>query len=194
LGDVSTEAVTLQDASSLPAYVNLLAVQNTSGSAWTPPGLILGWRGDTADIPDDWVLCDGTGDTLDLTSVQVRAAQFTSEVGESGGDNTHVHDSDGTHVHTHTGSHTHTAETLLSHTLDVKAGTASFVTYVKNHTHAWTVSGETPTMQSASFSTDSADGRYLWREVNWIKYSPGAKVRIDGGRVDGGKVAAFLIP
>lgn len=88
-----------------------------------PTGGIMMWSGSVANIPDGWLLCDGTNGTPDLRGRFVLGAGGTYSVGDSGGQESitdvpsHSHNlsgntgSGGSHTHTgstsNTGAHTH---------------------------------------------------------------------------------------
>lgn len=87
------------------------------------------WSGSTNEIPQGWLLCDGTNGTPDLRDRFVLGTANDAEIGDTGGNNSitldvpqlpsHSHggvtDIDGSHNHTATtdlaGSHTHTGNT-----------------------------------------------------------------------------------
>ena len=57
----------------------------------TLKGSIAIWSGLIADIPDDWLLCDGTQSTPDLRSKFVKCVPDTvTDPGATGGEDTHV--------------------------------------------------------------------------------------------------------
>ena len=61
------------------------------GTGESPPtGLIAMWHGAIADIPDGWVLCDGTNATPDLRAKFIRGAPAATEPGSTGGEDTHT--------------------------------------------------------------------------------------------------------
>jgi len=172
LSDVSTDATTVNDASSEPAYTKLLCIQNTSGAADTPTGIILGWKAAAAAIPFDWSLCNGTNGTPDLTGSQIKATATVGDVGGTGGSNEHLHAVD-SHNHTHTYPHNHeTYEYDVNTTLAATGAQATLSAGSTKDSHVWTIGGTTPTIQATGFNTDLADGRYLWRELLWVKYTP----------------------
>lgn len=119
----------------------------------TPIGLIAPYFGDPGDLPDNWMVCDGSvvddpesplnGKTLpNLTARFVRGevntTRNTADSFEAGGVDTHVHTIQA-HNHTVTiqpdGSHTHTAITDISpnhtHNMDWKIDNQSAGNYVK---------------------------------------------------------------
>lgn len=181
LADVSTDATVVNDAASEPAYAKLLGIQNTSGGASTPEGLILGWKGTAASIPSDWSLCDGTNGTPDLTGTQVKATATVGDIAATGGSNTHPHAVDA-HGHTH-GVHNHGFYSVVNvNTTGTTSGALATLSATSTKDgHTWTIGNTRPTMQNTGFNTDLADGRYLWRELLWIKYTPPPTVWIKGG-------------
>lgn len=55
------------------------------------PGLIVIWFGAIADIPEGWVICDGTNNTPNLTNRFIVGAGDTYDVDDIGGDESHFH-------------------------------------------------------------------------------------------------------
>lgn len=89
-----------------PAYKKLLAVQNqNTGATSYRLGMIGMWLGYLEDIPNNYILCDGTNGTQDMRSKHLKLTATTTEIGNTGGSNTHTHAAQG---HTHTVSHSHT--------------------------------------------------------------------------------------
>lgn len=48
-----------------------------------PVGLIMGWVGDTANLPDEWAPCDGSKGTPDLRDRPVPGAGITYDPDDS---------------------------------------------------------------------------------------------------------------
>jgi hypothetical protein len=91
-----------------PPYHKLLAIQNTSSASVWLEGAIAMWRGTLANIPDDWLLCDG-GDQPDLRGKFIlNDASGGGDHGATGGNVGHNHT---TASHTHSSSHSHTMAT-----------------------------------------------------------------------------------
>jgi len=172
IDDVSSDAVTVDAVSSLPAYIDLVGIQNTSGAAATPDGVICPYVADISEsgFPADWLLCDGTAGTLDCRNRQARITKTVGSAGGTGGNNTHTHTTQ-PHGHTH-GAHTHGAQhsSYIGVGL-VAAGAVNLVinTATDSHTHTWTMDNATPTMQNATVTMSTDDGRYLYRTVVWLK-------------------------
>lgn len=160
-----------------PRNITLAPIKNT-GSAAMPDAVIVPYIGTLAALAalSDWLLCDGTGGTPDIRSIQPKCA-FTS-LETTSGSNTHSHNFSA-HGHTHSGTHTHTATgaqtagskrlltadgALLEIAPDTGAGEDT-------HDHTWTVSSDTPTLQNATIATSgSTDHRDPYLEVLWAKY------------------------
>lgn len=173
-----------------PAHVKLYCVQNTGASANTPDGIILIWVGIIADIPAGWSLCDGTGNTLDLRSRQIKVTNSSGEIGDLAGSNSHSH-SQGSHTHTHASHSDHLigAERDIA-TVKTLAGSAATVLEKTAHNHTWNVDPTTATMiAGGALGTTSNDHRYLYREVCFVKKCP-VRVRFQGGKLRGGSLAA----
>jgi len=185
LSDVSTEDVVVDAGSSEPAYMNLLGIENTSGADALPAGVIVGYTGTIASVPDQWEHYARIG------ARQVRIVKNANEVGHTGGSNTHDHNLQA-HQHTHAGSHDHVEaeEEFEASASEIGTPTVTLPDTTKSHTHVWTIGSTQPTCQSTgAFSCDSADGRAAYQELIFIKYEP-YSTRIRGGLIKGGAVAA----
>ena len=183
LADVSNENVTIQAASSEPAHIKLLGIQNTSGSAVLSPGVVLPFVGAYADLPSsgEWILCDGTGGTQNCDDKQVKITTSTGEIGDTGGSNTHTHTvTDHGHAH---GVHNHGAtEGDIVDAGVVDTPSVSVMDGAWGHNHVWTIGNATPTMQTATITLSTDDGRFDYRTVIWVKYAPAdVTVKILGG-------------
>jgi len=106
---------------SVPFAVQALTVPDGSitedklapGLSLIPPGTIVMWSGSLAEIPDGWVLCDGTNGTPDLTDRFILSVSASEDPGETGGSHTKTLSVSNLPSHTHSfttdsaGSHTH---------------------------------------------------------------------------------------
>lgn len=112
-----TYTATLTSGTVEPAYKKLLAIQRQASGATSPKGIIGLWIGAVGDIPKGWKLCngqlwdDGVTQTPDLQNYYVKIANATSEIGNSGGSNTHAHAASNSHTHSQSGAHTHSGST-----------------------------------------------------------------------------------
>lgn len=170
LSDVSDEAVTVDAESSDPSFIKLLGIQNTSGDATTPVGIIVAFVGDADDIPSNWQLCNGVGDTLDCTDKQIKATGTDGDVGELGGDNEHTHTTVA-HDHAHAAVHSHTASavTIGLKTRKNVSPTKPTVTSGTPHSHLWMVSTVLANILNETVTMSTDDGRSAYRTVVWIK-------------------------
>jgi len=159
----STDAI-----SSEPAYIKLLGIQNTSGSATLPDDVVIPWVASAASIPAGWDLMDGGGTTTDCRDKQIKVTETPGEIGDTGGADSHTHTV--THNHTTTGTHTHsTGETDHLTTYTIDSG-ITITAKNANHNHTWTVvAKDEPDSDNASPVTDSKDVRYNYRTVVFIK-------------------------
>jgi len=165
LSDLSASNVTVDSASSEPSWVKLLGIFNTSGGQSTPINTVLPFVGDiSGGTPTGWDF---------LTSSSNRQIQITktgSEVGNTGGSDTHTHTNN--HVHTHTGSHNHGVNVVFTPSAVAPTPFGFMTAYRQDddgHTHTWTVSSTTPTLQNASITLSSPDARYFHRSVAFLK-------------------------
>jgi len=147
-------------------------------------GLIAIWSGTLANIPANWVLCDGNNSTPNLVAKFIKGAATGSEAGSTGGSDTHTHASMtaagshthglGARTHTHTvaagGSHIHTSSSQSAQnngaitTMSSTTGSHQHTTDVgtSSHTHTSADSGT----HTHAISTD--DGRPPYYEVAYI--------------------------
>lgn len=188
----STDSVSvdLDTRGHLPVYTRLLGLQQMSPTDTLAHGMVLVWTGEAADLPDDWALCDGTNGTIDTVDKQIYVTADLGEIGDESGVNTHKHQG-GTHTHTPS-SATHTHTPTVTTTLK-KRNTTGATTNVAGglHSHTWPVSTEattvTPTDQG---DVDTVDHRLPWKGVVFAEYQPKPSVHIQGGRIQGGHIAA----
>lgn len=96
-------------------------------------GYIAIWRRALSLIPEDWVLCNGENDTIDMCDGSfVKGADALGEVGDTGGTSTHTH-TGATHTHT-IGSHSHSATFgTISDSSDVGTTTPNRSFALTNH-------------------------------------------------------------
>lgn len=193
-GNTSTTQVPTEAASSEPAHVELLGIQNTSGSAATPDGVILPYVGPVSGISnaDGWYLCDGSGGTPDLRNRQIKITTTDIDVGNVGGADEHTHTT-AAHGHVHTSGHVHTATVIFLDTGTIAPVTTPAINVINQgtdtHTHTWTIGSTTPTLQDSTYTMSTDDGRDNYRTAVFVKrMSTG--VRLRGGKVLGAKIAA----
>lgn len=170
-GSLSSESPGTSSESNDPAFMKLLGIQNKSGAAATSTGIILPYVGTVASIPGGWQYCNGDPGVPDLRDRQVQITTTDGQIGVTGGSNTHTH-TENSHDHSYSSAHNHGQENSFSGCLVgfAKAGFERRVLACVNHAHTWTIGSTTPAnVGSSTFSLDSADGRYLYRTVIFIK-------------------------
>jgi hypothetical protein len=155
-----------------PAYKKLMAIQNTSGFRKVPPtGTIAMWLGSLSSIPPGWFLCDGTKGTPDMRDKWLKIANDASEIGSTGGSNTHSHSASNSHTHTATSNHTHTGYTSTVYTSPSGTDAASDGACKTPHSHSVsTCSYATSSWDSTTVSSNSADGQPPFRTVAYIMF------------------------
>src|ERR1051325_1029282 len=106
-----------------------------------PSGIITLWSGNTANVPDGWVLCDGNNGTPDLRDRFVVGAAGAYTVGDTGGAASHTHSvamggnaTDTAGAHTHSLSGSTDAESGHTHSINPPSTTTSST---GAHTHGW---------------------------------------------------------
>jgi len=155
-----------------PEYKKLCAIQFRTG-AIKEKGIIGLWLGDVNNIPKGWVLCDGNNGTLDLRNKFIKIANNSSEIGQSGGSNTHTH-ANYSHFHT-SPPHSHSIPEL-GHSggwrnTDASGGWWDSLRTDQNIRHA---AQQTDTAQpnwlSADIVFNQADNQPPYRTVAYIQF------------------------
>lgn len=159
-----------------PPWIKLAIIQ--SPGAALVSGMIALWRGLLANIPTDWILCNGSNGTPNLCQgLFVKGCNLLSELLATGGTTTHGHTAGGTHTHTGwTATHTHGLTINATATFTGATGTAQ-TWAAAAHTHPNTVSGAASalTVGTADPSiTDSVSGAHdpVNETVAYIQYAP----------------------
>lgn len=112
-----TRVVTYDDAGN-PLVVDLDALLSAKLDALIPPGTIVAYAGDVAELTDAWLVCDGTNGTPDLRAKFVIGSNdSTFPPNTEGGNSTVTTSASGDHSHGGaTGSTTLTLDQIPSHT------------------------------------------------------------------------------
>lgn len=152
-----------------PAYKKLLTVQNQNiGATSFRLGMIGMWLGTLANIPENYVLCDGTNGTQDLRGKHLKSTATTTAIGGTGGSNTHTHASQN-HTHTASGTHTHTHSNLThsGSTNDTGGSVRNGCNY--QETHTVTFSAASSVYANAATTGDEQNNEPEYRTVAFIK-------------------------
>jgi hypothetical protein len=164
---INTDSLTTSDTPSTtttetvePAYRKLLALQNRSTSPYTPVGIIGMWLGTLTSVPSNFELVTSMYDK------HLKISLDNTEIGNTGGSNTHTHASS-SHTHASIG-HSHTGSTSVfgvdtRHDGNGQGG-------VRNHNHSVSTSTENITLDSATTTADSSNNEPEYRTVAFIKY------------------------
>ncbi len=148
-----------------PVYTKLLAIR-ASTLKEAPKGIIAMWLGSLSSIPLGWILCDGSGGTVDMRGRHLKITATLAEVGNTGGSNTHTHSAQN---HTHSAvNHGHTCPNQghagnSSYTGGGPAN-ADYLTY-----HTVSVNANYMYTTSGSTSADSANNEPTYLTVAFIK-------------------------
>lgn len=166
----SGDSYEVQSASSEPLNYKLLVAQN-KGSAETPIGVIIGYRGDPLDVPSGWMLCDGTAGTPDLDGeIYIKGVTAVGSIGGPNGSNSHSH---GSSAHTPSAVSTHN-HTVTAAAANVNNGCNSGAQPLSTgtHTHTWTsvASSASYAPSSATVSIGSSNVRASYRTIVWIMH------------------------
>jgi len=172
-----------------PLYKKLLAVQNRTGGPSNRNRMIGLWLGSLSDIPNGWVLCDGTNGTPDMRGYHLKITTSTSSIGVTGGSNTHTHASQN-HTHTASGAHTHMQTITHSAGKDRDGSvTYAWVDSIKDSQvyHDVTTSSVTATYADAATAGDSQNNEPEYRTVAFImSVSPVYNVNVKSSIFSGG--------
>ena len=173
-GAVTIDANTGASAGSAtynPPYHKLQAIQNTSGGALWLEGAIGLWVGAIGDIPEDWLLCDGSNSTPDLRSKFIlNDASGGGDHGGTGTGNGHDPADGGGHTHT-TPAHNHTGTlTPNSGTRNIQISGPASQAFTDHAHETWTTNNATPATSSATEPiTAISDSRPPFRAVVYIQ-------------------------
>ena len=100
--------------------VSLFTKDGSTVISFIPKGIIVDWYGLAATVPTGWQICDGTGDTPNLSDKFIWSADIDADVGDIGGATTDVSTSDGAHDHSGAvGNTTLAASQIPSHYHDL---------------------------------------------------------------------------
>lgn len=146
-----------------PLHKLLNAIQNRSGTVYTPVGIIGMWLGTLSSIPGNFELVSSMYDYYLKTN--------TTGIGSTGGANTHSH-SNNTHTHTESGSHTHSISGLDHLSVGYGGSTGSYEASARpsqGHTSSM-ASVSTSSFSTATTSSDTSSNEPEYRTVAFIKY------------------------
>lgn len=153
-----------------PAFKKLLAIQNRSGTIYTPIGIIALWLGTIANIPTNFEIVSAMyGRHLKITNTN-------GDIGSTGGSNTHTHTGN-THTHRSV-SHNHTTtqsghpdNTIQGGGNSIQSGGSLLTTFALTQSpHTITVSSVDLVYSTATTSADSSSNEPEFRTVAFIKY------------------------
>lgn len=151
-----------------PAYKKLIPIANKNGSSSAFIGLIGMWLGSIASIPANYLLCNGSNGTIDMNGKHLKLTNATSEVGNTGGSNTHTHASQD-HTHTSTGTHTHVTSDV-THSSAGQPSVGSSSNYSRSTgVHTVGVTSTTASYSNAATTGDSQSNEPSYRTVAFIK-------------------------
>jgi hypothetical protein len=120
------------------------------------------WLGTLASIPSNYELT-----STDMKGRHLKLTATTSEIGNTGGSNTHTHASQN-HTHTASGTHTHTCENL-THVATHAQSQTGFTAATTSTYHTVTIGTATSTYSDAATSADEQSNEPEYRTVAFIK-------------------------
>jgi len=126
------------------------------------------WLDSVSTIPPNWLICDGTNDTPNMTDVFLKN-NTTATSTSTGGSNTHTHAAQG---HTHTGaSHTHSVPSV-SHTAgngNSPGGSVGDGMLAPSPHASTTTSSTALSLSSANTTADSSGNQPAYLTVAYIQ-------------------------
>lgn len=166
-----------------PPFYKLNAIRNDNAGADLPNGIITAWTGTIANIPPDYVLCDGNNGCPNLNNYFIKGANADSEINTTGGALTHTHAAGAAHSHT-ISNHQHTFSTgaSTSGTIGDSTGTQRTANNA-GHTHSNVTnvtSGGTTGTQTITADANT-DNRPPYKQAAFIQYKPADPTWITGG-------------
>lgn len=147
-----------------PAYKKLLAHQAPSEIA-PQYYMIAMWLGKLTEIPRGWILCDGSGNTIDMRDKHLKLTSNSGEVGNTGGSNTHTHASQS---HTHTVSHAHSTTIYHSVNAGHNGSGNNWITHGSTAHTVWTDASNF-TLNAQNTSAASSSNEPQFRTAAFIK-------------------------
>ena len=174
-----------------PVFTTLAVIANGTGGYSFPEGIIGIWLGLRTNIPSGWILCDGSGGTLDTRGKFVKGANVLGDIGTTGGSATHTHTDPTTH--THTTAHTHPiviwpvngAETITTG----GAGIDSSLLGAHSHPAATSDASSASTSGTGTQTVNLGSSEPLYKTVLFVKFTGAITVTITSP-IDGSVVAA----
>ena len=164
-----------------PLFIKVNTIKNDTGSESLPDNVIAIWTGSTGSIPGNWYLCDGTNSTPNLNIGRfIKGADTDVGIGTTGGASTHTHASGGTHTHT-INNHTHSWTVGGNSGTGVGAVTSNRDTNVQGHTHEAAPNATSGGNSGPENTTADAntDNRPLYKNVYLIQYHS-PKITVSG--------------
>lgn len=120
--------------------------------------------------PKGWAICDGTNGTEDMRNYHLKIANDKTEIGETGGSNTHEH---GAQAHNHLGgSHAHSGVIDGHFGTSKRGGSFNYGNDVSNNTIVHTITSVTSVnadFQNANTTADSSNNEPEYRTVLFIQ-------------------------
>ena len=177
----------VQNRTTLPPFIGLVAAQNNTGSAATPDKVIAVWH-QSLTPPGNWVLC-GSGQTCNIDIFDRFAmATSTANLLKTGGETSHNHSATS---HFHTSNHTHTLTFgSVSATFKKSAPVANTVSG-PSHTHATQLSasgGANTDATTITVNTSTGETRPPFYQVAFIQYQLVISITLDRENFDYGKM------
>jgi hypothetical protein len=101
----------------IPRDLSVSGDAEIKGEGGIPAGMAIMWSGSVGTIPSGWILCDGSGDSPDLTDRFVVGSGDTYSLEETGGSLLATTSTDGSHDHSTTSNGSHDHGGTNNHTL-----------------------------------------------------------------------------
>jgi hypothetical protein len=148
-----------------PTYTKLMAIQNSSAST-IPIGIIGMWTGALASIPAGFILCDGSGGTVDMRGRHLKITATSGDIAATGGSNTHTHASQN---HGHSVAHTHSSSIDHNGITAQVIGSGSTTATRQTTTHAISTNSIDLVLADSATTADSSSNEPQFLTVAFIK-------------------------
>lgn len=153
-----------------PPYKKTKIYKNISENGCPIPlkGIFI-FIGDVANIPPNFVLCDGNNGTPDWRDKFIKITNTDDDIGDTGGSATHTHAASGSHGHTASSVHSHSVGSF-GNAQGFTGGSPSGSSAIREHTHnVSSVGNATTTWNPVTVTADSSNNEPAFLTVAYIQ-------------------------
>jgi microcystin-dependent protein len=136
----TSEIHSTTNCSELPPFIRIPFIMKVDDNSLIPAGLIVFWAQELSTLPEEWIVCNGSQGTTNLTNFLMLGTNNESQIREVGGSATHQHSYGSLPYHAHAVSqsgHLHNGNIPDIQKKDVTTagGTYSTFLYFDSYTH-----------------------------------------------------------